>query len=57
MIFHFVAMQWIAAEGQSHKKASDMEVHLKERHGIEFLHMEKMAPTDICGCLLNIYGD
>lgn len=50
-------MQWIAAEGQSHKKASDMEVHLKERHGIEFLHMEKMAPTDICGCLLNIYGD
>ena len=47
----------MAAEGQSDKMASDMEVSVKERCGIEFLHLEKMAPTDIHQCLLNAYGD
>jgi len=27
---HFVAMQQMAAEGQSDKMASDMEVHMKQ---------------------------
>ena len=31
-------------EGQSENMASDMEVDMKERCGIEFLHVEKMAP-------------
>ena len=37
--------------------ASDVEVHVKQRCATEFLHMEKMAPTDIHQHLLNIYGD
>jgi len=45
------------AEGQSDKMASDMEVHMKQRCVIEFLHAEKIAPNDIYGCLLNVYGD
>jgi len=47
----------MAAEGQSDKIACDMEVQMKQRCGIEFLHMEKTAPTDIHWCLLNIYRD
>ena len=47
----------MAAEGQSDKMVSDMEVHVKQRCVTEFLHAEKMAPTDIHLCLLNIYGD
>ena len=43
----FVAMQQMAAEGQSDEMASDMEVHMKERCVIEFFHAEKMAPIDI----------
>jgi len=39
----------MAAEGQSDKMASDMEVHIKQRCGIEFLHVEKVAPTNIHG--------
>ena len=38
----------MAAEGQSDKMASDMEVCLKQRCGIEFLHAEKKASTDTC---------
>ena len=37
----------MAAEGQSDKMASDMEVHMKQRCVTEFLHVEKMAPIDI----------
>ena len=55
--FHFVAMRQMAAEGQSDTKASDMEVQMKQRCGIEFLYVEKMAPTDVHQHLLNIYGD
>ena len=47
----------MAAEGQSDRMASDMEVHLKQRCGIECLHVEKMAPTDIHGYMLNVSGD
>jgi len=34
-----------------------MEMHLKQRCGIEFLHVEKVAPIDIHQCLLNVDGD
>jgi len=46
-----------AAEGQSDKLAYDTEVHMKQRHVIEFLHAEKVAPSDINQCLLNVDGD
>ena len=36
---------------------SDMEVSKKQRCGIEFPHVEKMAPTSIHQCLLNTSGD
>ena len=42
----------MTAEGQS-----DMEVRMKWRCVIEFLHAEKIAPTDIHRHLLNVYGD
>ena len=42
----------MAAEGQSDKMVSDMEVHMKHRCVTEFHHEEKMAPIvtyiDIC---------
>ena len=47
----------MAAKGQSDKMASDMEVPTKQTFVIEFLHAEKMAPTDIRQYLLNIHGD
>lgn len=34
-------------EGQSDKKAPDMEVQMKQRYATEFLHVEKIASTDI----------
>jgi len=34
-----------------------MEVHMKQRCGIKFLKVEKIAPIDIRWHLLNIYGD
>jgi len=37
--------------------ASDMEVHMKQRCVMEFLHVEKNAPNDIPRRLLNVYGD
>ena len=37
--------------------ASDMEVCLKQRCVIEFLHVEKITPNDIHRRLLNVYGD
>ena len=49
---NFVAMRQTTAEGQS-----DMEVRMKQRCVIEFLHAEKIAPNDIHRRLLNVYGD
>jgi len=46
----------MAAEGQSDKMVSDMEVCMKQRCVIEFLHAEKIAPTDIDQSLLNVSG-
>jgi len=50
-------VQHIAAERQSDKRASEMEVCRKQKYGIEFLHEENMAFTDIHQHLLNVYGD
>jgi len=50
-------MRQMTAEGQSDKLASDMEVHMKQRCVIEFLHAEKIAPSDIHHRLLSVYGD
>jgi len=47
----------MAEEGQSDKMVSDMEVRMKQRCVTDFLHVEKMPPTDIHQCLLNAYGD
>jgi len=47
----------MTAVGQSDKMTSDMEVRMKQRCVIEFLHVEKIAPYDIHRCLLNVYGD
>ena len=33
--------------------ASEMETHMKKKCGVEFLHMEKIEPTDIHQCLLS----
>ena len=40
----------MAAEGLSDKAAPDVEVCMKQRCVIEFLHVEKMTPTDIHWC-------
>jgi hypothetical protein len=53
----FVAMWQIAAEEQSSKMVSDMEVGKTQRFVIEFLHVERLAPIDIHRRLMNIYGD
>ena len=37
--------------------ASDREAWMKQRCVTEFLHAEKMAPTDIHWCLLNVDGN
>ena len=34
-----------------------MEVCMKQRYVLEFLHADKMAPTDIHQCSLTVYGD
>jgi len=47
----------MAAEGHCDGTVPDMEVWLKQMSRIEFLHVEKMAPTDIHRCLLNVDGD
>ena len=36
-----------AAAGRCDKMVPDMEVHRKQRCGIEILHLEKIAPVDI----------
>jgi len=50
-------MGQMAAEGQSDKMASGMNVCMKQQCGIEFLPVKQMAPTDIHERLQNIYGD
>ena len=52
----FVAVQQMAAEGQSDRTSSDIEAYMEHRSGFEFLHAKKMAPTDIHQCLLNVCG-
>ena len=37
--------------------ASEMDLHMKQRHVIEFLHVEKIAPIVVHQYLLNVYGD
>jgi len=47
----------MTAEGQSDIMASDMEVRMKQRCVIEFLHAKKIVTNDIHQCLLNVYRD
>lgn len=54
-LLHFVAMWQMAAEGHSDKLVSHVEVHVKKRGGIEFLHAENSS-TDIDQHSLNVYG-
>ena len=46
----------MAAEGHSDWMVSDMGVHMEQRCGIEFLHVERSAAINIHWCLLNVYG-
>ena len=54
---NFAAAWQIAADGSCDKMVSDMEMHMKIRRVIEFLHAEKMALIDIYWWLLNIHGE
>ena len=54
---HVVAVWQMAAEGQSDRMVSDMDVQMEQRSATEILHVEKMAPTDIYWHLLYVYGD
>ena len=47
----------MAAEGQSDRMASDMEGGMQQRCVAKFLRVEKIAPTDIHQCLLNVCED
>jgi len=40
-------MWQMEAEGQPDKMGSDKDMRMKQRCGMEFLHVEKMAFTDI----------
>mgnify|MGYP001864562310 CR=1 FL=1 len=53
---HVVAVGQMAAEGQSDTMVSDIVLHMKRRCEIEFLHVEKMAPTEISHHSQNVYG-
>jgi len=52
---HFVAMQQITAEGQSDKITSNMELHMKQRCGVESMQIQKY--TRWHSFALNVYGD
>jgi len=56
MLLLVVAVGQMAEEGHSDKKASGLEIRMKHRCVIEFLHAEKMAPNDTSQNLLDIYG-
>jgi len=45
------------SRGQSNKMAPGIEVCMKQRFVIEFLHVEKFALNDIHRCLLNVHRD
>ena len=45
--FHVVAVWRMAAEGQSDRMVSDMEVWMEQRCDTEFFHVEKLAPINI----------
>ena len=47
----------MAVKEQFDKMVAYMEVRMKQRCIIQFLSVEKMAPTGIHQCLLNAYGD
>ena len=57
ILLHFIAVQQMAAEGQSDIMVSHMKVRMKKKCGTDFLHAEKIAPTDIHWHLVNVYGD
>lgn len=57
ILLHAVCVQQLTAEGQSPKMLYRMEVCVKQRGGVEFLHAENMAPIDICWHSMNVYGD
>ena len=57
MPLHLVAVLQMAAEWQPEKMASDIKVHMKQRCGIEFIHVEKVAPIDIHRRVLNVDGN
>ena len=46
ILLHVVFVQQLTAEGWSHKMVSGMEVCVKQRGVVEFLHAENMAPID-----------
>ena len=54
---YFVVVWQTAVEGQSDTMASDVEVQMKQKCAIEFLHTGELEPTDIHRSLLNVYGD
>ena len=47
----------MAAEGQSDKMASDIEVYMKQRCVTAFIHLEKVVITDIHQHFLKVSGD
>jgi hypothetical protein len=57
ILLKFVAVRRMTAKGQSDKMTSNMEVRMKQRCVIEFLHAEKIVSNNINRRLLNIYGD
>ena len=48
-LLNFLAVGQMAAEGQSDKMASDMEVHMKQRCVTEFLHAKKLHLLTLMG--------
>jgi len=54
---HTVAVRQMAAKGQTDKMVSDVKMHMAQRRGIAFLHVEKMTPVEIHQRLLNVYGN
>ena len=51
---HVVAVQQIAAEGQSDWMVCDMEVNMRRRCDTEFSHVEKIGPIDIHWLLVDV---
>ena len=47
----------MAAEGQSDRVASDMEVHIKQKCDIEFLYVKNIATSNIHLHLPSVDGD